>query len=87
MARILLKEKLAACINLLGPLESFFWWQKKIDRANEYLLLIKTQASHFKRLRSLIEKKHPYSIPETIALPIRQGNPAYLDWLRSSLKD
>ena len=81
-----LKKKLAACVNLLGPTESSFWWQGKIDHAKEYLLLIKTRTSHFARLRRLLEKHHPYSIPEIVALPIEKGNASYLDWLRQSVR-
>jgi len=86
LAELVLKKKLAACINILGPVQSFFWWKKKIDRAREYLLLIKTRRSLFSKLESLIRKNHPYSIPEIVSLPIDRGTKPYLDWLSASLR-
>lgn len=85
LAKLILKKKLAACVNTVGPADSFFWWEKKIDHTKEYLLLIKTQSSYFRPLCRLIEKHHPYSVPEIIALPIQSGNVSYLDWIRKSL--
>ena len=85
LSRKILRARLAACVNILGPAESFFWWKKKIDHAKEFLLLIKTRASHFDRLRRFIEKNHPYSVPEIVALPIKKGNATYLDWIKTEL--
>ena len=86
ISRLLLKNKVAACVNLLGPIESAFWWEGKIDRAREYLLLIKTRTSCFERLRRLLEKKHPYSVPEIVSVAISKGNPSYLRWIRKSVR-
>lgn len=77
-----LREKLAACINEVGPVRSSFWWKGRMAKAREYLLVIKTKASRFAALRKSLEKGHPYSVPEIIALPIRKGNRAYLRWLK-----
>lgn len=85
LAQLLLQKKLAACVNILGPAQSFYWWKGKIDSAKEHLLFIKTRKSHFNRLRALIEKNHPYESPEIIALPIAEGNASYLNWIKSSL--
>lgn len=85
ISQLLLKKKLAACINLIGPAESSFWWQGKIDKAREYLLFIKTHRSHFIRLRRFLEKNHPYSVPEIVALSISKGNSTYLNWIRKSI--
>lgn len=86
LALLTLRKKLAACINILGPAHSLFWWKGKIDRASEYLLLIKTRKSHFNRLRALIEKNHPYTSPEIIALPITHGNASYLNWIQTNVR-
>jgi len=86
LSRQILKERLAACINSVKGLESLFWWDGKIDRAKETLLLIKTRTSCFNRLRVFIEKHHPYSVPEIIAVPIRKGNASYLKWLQASVR-
>lgn len=82
LAQRVLQEKLAACVNVIGPARSFFWWEGKIDRAKEHLLLIKTHRSLFSQLRRFLEKNHPYEVPEIVALPIERGNAAYLDWIR-----
>jgi periplasmic divalent cation tolerance protein len=86
LSKLLLEKKLAACVNLLGPADSSFWWKGKIDQAREYLLLIKTRASSFSKLRRLLEKHHPYDVPEIVALPIVKGNPSYLKWIESTVK-
>lgn len=86
MSKLLIQKKLAACVNILGPVQSFFWWQGKVDQAREYLLLIKTKASHFAPLRIFLEKHHPYSVPEIIALPLQKGNAPYLDWIKASVR-
>ena len=86
LSRQILRRKYAACINLIKEVESFFWWKGKIERANECLLLIKTRRSRFEHLRTFIEKNHPYSVPEIIALPIQKGNRAYLKWLAFSVR-
>ena len=85
VAKLLIQKKFAACVNILGPAQSFFRWEGKIDQAREFLLLIKTQASHFTRLRAFLEKHHPYSVPEIIALPVQKGNTPYLDWIKASV--
>ena len=86
LSRQILKERLAACVSSVKGVESFFWWQGKIDRAKEILLLVKTRASRFNRLRVFIEKHHPYSVPEILAVPIRKGNASYLKWLKASVR-
>lgn len=83
LARQILQKKLAACINILGPALSYFWWKGKRDQAKEFLLLIKTHASRFDQLRRFLEKNHPYEVPEIVALPIRKANAPYLNWIRS----
>jgi len=67
---MLLKERLAGCINLISDISSFFWWQKKLDFAREVLLLIKTHKRLFKELCEKVKKLHEYSVPEIIAVPI-----------------
>ena len=86
ISKLLVGKRLAACVNILGPASSFFWWKGKVDRAREYLLVIKTKTSRFNRLKSFLEKHHPYSVPEIIALPIRRGNSPYLGWLKASVR-
>ena len=81
----LVKRRLAACVNLIPQVESVFWWQGKIDRSREALLLIKTSLGCFERLRHAVIELHPYKVPEVIALPISAGHRPYLHWLADSL--
>lgn len=81
MATILVEEHLAACVNLVPGLTSIYRWQGTLRREPECLLLIKTTAARFIQVRERIRALHPYEVPEIIALPIRDGDPVYLNWL------
>ena len=85
LAERLVKAHLAACVNLLPRVESTFWWQGRIERCREALLIIKTSAARFERLRRTVVQYHPYEVPEVIALPITAGHLPYLRWLSASL--
>jgi periplasmic divalent cation tolerance protein len=81
----LLNDKIIACANIIGPVTSFFRWSGKIDRAEEYLALMKTRKDLFQRLSEAVKTLHSYEVPEIIALPIVEGSKDYLDWLASCL--
>lgn len=81
IAHILLEAKKAACINIVPAVRSRFWWQGKIDSADEALLMVKTRAPLLDELIRLVKENHSYEIPEIIALPISAGNEDYLRWL------
>ena len=83
----LLKAKLAACVNIQEGLESFFWWQGKMDSGKETLLIVKTKQNIFEKLVLKVKVLHTYSNPEIIALPIVKGSSNYLKWIDESLKD
>lgn len=85
LAGQILTRKLAACVNILPAVESHYWWQGKITRSGEVLMLIKTTADQLKALRRLIKRAHPYDTPEFIALPIASGSKKYLKWIEASL--
>jgi periplasmic divalent cation tolerance protein len=78
----LLAERLASCVQILGPIKSSYWWSGKIERAREWICLIKAKASDYDRIESSIMEIHSYDVPEIIALPILRGNQDYLDWIR-----
>jgi len=80
-AHALVEARLAACVNLLPPMESVFRWQGKIDRDNERQILIKTSRQRVVALWERVRELHPYDVPEFIVLPIVDGNAAYLQWL------
>lgn len=81
----LLKEKLCACVNIVKGADSHFWWQGKLDKAKEALLIIKTKKSLFSRLIKKVKSLHSYEVPEIIALPVIAGHKPYLDWIDESL--
>ena len=81
IAKYLVEQKLAACVQITGPIESTYRWKGKVETAGEYLCLIKTRTSLFKRVETAIKKLHPYETPEIIAVPIVKGSREYLIWL------
>ena len=85
LAQQLIKHKLAACVNIADKIESFFWWQGKVDRAKEALLIIKSKKSRLTKIIKLVKSMHSYEVPEVIALPIISGDKPYLDWIDESL--
>ncbi len=85
LAKILLQKKLAACVNVVAGMESFYWWQGKIERSRETLLVIKSAQKLFKPLCRCVQENHSYTVPEIIALPIVQGSSSYLRWLKENL--
>ncbi len=80
LGRYLVETRLAACVSLM-PLQSIYRWQGEVQIDQEWQLLIKTDLSRFEDLSAAIRQRHPYDLPEIIALPITQGLPDYLGWL------
>ncbi len=87
IASSLLKERLVACANIIGPVHSLFWWQGKIDTAQEHLILMKTRKDLFNKLSERVKALHSYQVPEIIAIPIVEGLKDYLNWIDESLND
>ena len=86
IANILLNQRKVACVNILPKVSSLFWWQDKLDSAQESLLIIKTKASLLDEIVTLVKEIHSYDTPEIIALPIIGGNHDYLDWIGKEVK-
>jgi len=86
IASHLVAERLAACVQVMGPLTSYFHWQGKMDTAEEYLCLIKSRSDLFQELEGAIKKLHPYEVPEILAVPVSSGGKDYLNWLAAELK-
>jgi len=85
IASVLLNKRKAACVNIVPKVSSFFWWQEKLDSAQESLLIIKTKTSILNEIVNLVKEHHSYDIPEIIALPIIGGNQDYLEWIGKSV--
>jgi periplasmic divalent cation tolerance protein len=86
IAELLVKEKKAACVNIVPGVDSLFRWKGKIDSARESLLLVKTKVSLFPEVVTLVKEVHSYEVPEIIALPIIGGSEEYLEWLDSACR-
>jgi len=87
LARQLIEQRAAACVNRLAPCVSTYRWQDAVETASEVPLLIKTTRAAWPRLEKAIRAAHPYELPEIIAVPVEQGLPAYLDWVRQETKE
>jgi periplasmic divalent cation tolerance protein len=85
IADALVERKLAACVNIVGPIESVFRWKGEVDFANEHLLVIKTTAGCFEQVRDAIKELHSYELPECIRIGIEDGSTAYLKWIEDSV--
>ncbi len=79
----LLRERLAACVSTIGPVQSSYWWENKIEQSKEYILLIKTRREFVERVIDTISEHHPYDVPEIVAFESVASNPDYLEWLLS----
>ena len=81
IAQALVERRLAACVNIVPQIESVYRWQGNVERATEWLLLIKTQVSTFERVRDAIKELHSYDLPECVMLEVAAGSSEYLNWI------
>lgn len=86
IAQAVLKQRLAACVNIVPGVESHFWWDGKLDSSQEVLLIMKTRKTLFTKLAKAVKASHSYNVPEIIALPLQAGDKPYLDWIRKETK-
>ena len=86
ISKALLNQRKAACVNIVPKVSSLFWWQEKLDSAQESLLIIKTKASQLNEIVRLVKDIHSYDVPEIIALPIVGGNQDYLEWIDKEVR-
>jgi periplasmic divalent cation tolerance protein len=85
IARTLVDERLAACVNLVNGVRSFFFWEGRLQEEDEVLLLVKTRRERYGELESRLRSLHSYTVPEILALPVEAGSPAYVAWVRESV--
>lgn len=86
IVQILLEERLIACANIINSVFSFFWWEGRIDKEKEVLVIMKSNENFFKKLAKRVEELHSYDVPEILALPIINGSKSYLEWMKNCLK-
>jgi len=80
IARELVAQRLAACVNIISQVESFFKWKGKLDRAKEFILVIKSKKGLFSKVVALVKKMHSYEVPEIISLAVPKGERKYMEW-------
>jgi periplasmic divalent cation tolerance protein len=85
MAAELVERRLAACVNIVGPIRSVYRWKGALEREQEYLLLIKTTTEQASALATALAELHPYELPERLELAIQGGSVAYLEWLSAQV--
>ena len=87
IARRVVSKRLAACVNIiLSPVESFYAWKGKLEKAREYLLVIKTTGRRLAELENEVKRLHSYEVPEFIALPVVAGSNEDLAWLQEGVE-
>ena len=86
LSRAAVEARLAACAQVAGPVASMFWWDGGLERAEEWLVLLKLPADRFDELAAFLTERHSYDEPEIIALPIVAGSTSYLNWMREETR-
>ena len=86
IGRTLVEERLAGCVNVIGPIRSIYRWEGAVEDASEWLLVMKARASDFATLEARVRALHSYAVPEVLALPVYGGGAAYLAWLDTATK-
>lgn len=79
-------RRLAGCVQIVGPIASTYRWQGKIEKAEEWLCIIKSRKDLYPELEKAILETHPYKVPEILAMPVTEGSGRYLEWLSGNLK-
>ena len=87
LAKSLVEKRLAACVNLVPGISSWYWWEGKVNEDQEVLLIMKTSRDKFAALEKEVLRLHSYAVPEIIAVQIVEGSKNYLSWIEESLKE
>lgn len=86
IAQALVERRLAACVQVLGPVTSTFHWQGRVDVSQEWLCIAKTLERHFAEIERTIRELHSYDVPEILAVPVSQASGPYLQWLEKEVE-
>ncbi len=86
LAEKIINSRLAGCVNIINSVKSIYHWQGKVEKDNEELLIIKTREDLFEELKEFIKQNHPYTVPEIVALNVKDVNKEYLEWLIKETK-
>lgn len=86
IASAIVEQRLAGCVQVIGPITSTYWWKGKIETAEEWLCLIKSKGNVYSQLEKAIRDVHRYEVPEILAMPVAAGSQRYLDWLGGEIR-
>lgn len=86
IARHLVQRRLAACVQIIESIKSFYWWEGKVQQDEEALLIIKTDKESIPRISEVLAETHPYELPELVAVPIVSGTMKYLEWIKENVR-
>jgi periplasmic divalent cation tolerance protein len=86
IAEAIVGERLAACVNIVGPIRSVYRWRGEVCRDDEHLLFMKTSRDRYRELERRVLELHPYDVPEVVGLPVEQGAAAYLSWIEEQTR-
>jgi periplasmic divalent cation tolerance protein len=87
VAQSLVEERLAACVQVIGPITSVYRWEGAVEVAEEWLCVVKSTLALYPDLEAAIQRVHPYDVPEILAVPVAAGSQSYLDWLQDEVRD
>ncbi len=86
ISRQVVEKRLAACVQIMGPITSTYWWKEKVEQTEEWLCIMKSKRDLYKDLEQAIMSIHPYEVPEIVAVPIVAGSQSYLEWLEKEVE-
>lgn len=86
IAAELVQRRLAACVNVLGPMHSTYRWQDSVETAEEFLLVIKTTVAALEGVRTVVHELHSYELPEFLVIPVESGSEKYLSWIEKNVQ-
>ena len=86
IAKTLVERRLAACVQVIGPITSTYWWKNRVEGSREWILIIKSREELYDELEKMIRRLHSYEVPEIIAIPITRGSREYLKWIDEELR-
>ena len=86
IADIILKKRLAACVQISGPIESRYWWKEQIEQSAEFIVSMKTFGSVYQTLEQALIEAHPYEVPEIVSFELKRVSNDYLEWMKSEIE-